>query len=132
MALLPFPRFDPVYPIQVTAPVAGATAGKYTWASELVAGWVENRTGQTIYIKLHTGVAPNLAPASVTNWDFALDTGNRLPLSAKFKSLSIWFPAAATVQLAEAISGTASGTATVAMGGWPIQSNPQSYTPATI
>lgn len=120
----PYPRFALIFPAITQAAVANTTAGVYTFSRECVAGWVENRTGQPMYVKVGGTVSD---PAKTWDWTAVVDNGTRLPISACFLTISIWCPTGATIQLVEPVSGTGSGTATVSIGGWAIAPATQTY-----
>lgn len=86
-------------PTETTAPVADTTSGLWTFTTPASRLFLNNRSGQTIYIRF------NGAAASVATHDLALVDGaftNPVLRSedvgvGTFGTVSVWFPATATV-----------------------------------
>lgn len=117
-------KAPPIYATILTAPVANTTAGVFEFrnristaqpvakTAEVLCGWIENRTGQTMYVKLGAG------PASLVNWDFTVADSARVPLYFQHKRLSFWSPAGATLNAVAGMGGSTS-PATYAIVGIP-------------
>lgn len=120
----------PIYPVEVTAPVANTTAGIWEFRStpgNSKTGFqcqfvrVENFTGVTAYIKFEGTTSD---PANIFDYNIQLPSGGGVSLEMGIQRLSIWLPTGATIQRVQPIvntSGTAgsgSGTATYSIYGW--------------
>lgn len=120
----------PLWPVEVTAPVANTTAGvwefrtvpndpKSRFACQFVR--VENFTGVIAYIKFEGTTSD---PANTFDYNIQLPSGGGVSLEMGVQRLSIWLPTGATIQRVQPIvntSGTAgsgSGTATYSIYGW--------------
>jgi len=84
-------------PTETTAPVADTTAGLWTFSPPATDLQIDNRSGQVIYVRVNSASA-----ASATAYDFTAYNGQRLGgfhfrSDMTVQTVSIWFPAAATV-----------------------------------
>lgn len=85
-------------PTETTTPVADTTAGLWTFATPAGHLLLTNTSGQRIYVRFNSASA-----ASATAHDFSMADGASLALKPAdygvhdFSTVSVWFPAEATV-----------------------------------
>lgn len=87
-------------PVENTEPIAGTTAGLWTFTEKVSHMTVSNLTTETMYMRFNSASA-----AAVATHDIALVTGSSINIAAEeyglgvISTVSIWFPAGATVTL---------------------------------
>ncbi len=84
-------------PTETTTPVNNTTAGLWTFGTPVASFFLNNRTGQTIYVRFNTATA-----ASVAVHDVAMLNGTTLNMKAadlgldSFEEIGVWMPSGAT------------------------------------
>ena len=83
-------------PTETTAPVADTTAGLWTFSPAATHFQFQNYSGQICYLRFNSASA-----ATATTYDVAVATNQRIGAAIAdtflVQTVSIWFPAAATV-----------------------------------